>query len=87
MARILAVADACDAMMCARRYRPALAPRQIETIFNEGSGTQWDPAIDRSFFACRHELYSVYPRGLGQSLYQAVERAAGGGPRSSAPQS
>lgn len=78
MARILAVADSCDAMMSARRYRPALTPSKIEAIFNEGSGTQWDPRIVKHFFTCRHELYAVYQRGLGQSVYMAVERAAGG---------
>ena len=78
MARTLAVADACDAMMSARRYRPALAPSRIETIFREGSGTQWDPEIVKSFFECRQDLYSVCQRGLGQSVYMAVERAASG---------
>ena len=51
----------------------------IEAIFAEGSGTQWDAKIVQCFFACRHELYAVYQRGLGQSVYMAVERAAGGG--------
>ncbi len=78
MARILAVADSCDAMMSARRYRPALAPAQIEAIFHECSGTQWDPRIVQCFFACRHELYAVCQRGLGRSVYMAVERAANG---------
>ncbi len=78
-ARILAVADSCDAMMSARRYRDALAPARIEAIFAEGTGTQWDPKIVQCFFACRHELYEVCQRGLGQSVYMAVERAAGGG--------
>jgi HD-GYP domain-containing protein (c-di-GMP phosphodiesterase class II) len=78
VARILAVADSCDAMMSARRYRPALAPAKIEAIFREGSDIQWDPRIVEHFFACRHELYAVYQRGLGQSVYMAVERAAGG---------
>jgi HD-GYP domain-containing protein (c-di-GMP phosphodiesterase class II) len=78
-ARILAVADSCDAMMSARRYRAAFVPARIEAIFAEGSGTQWDPKIVQCFFACRHELYEVYQRGLGQSVYMAVERAAGGG--------
>jgi HD domain len=77
-ARILAVADSCDAMMSPRRYRPALAAPQIEAIFREGSGTQWDPQIVNCFFTCRYELYSVYQRGLGKSVYVAVERAAGG---------
>jgi HD-GYP domain-containing protein (c-di-GMP phosphodiesterase class II) len=78
-ARILAVADSCDAMMSARRYRAAFAPGRIEAIFAEGSGTQWDPKIVQCFFACRHELYEVCQRGLGPSVYMAVERAAGGG--------
>jgi HD-GYP domain-containing protein (c-di-GMP phosphodiesterase class II) len=77
-ARILAVADSCDAMMSARRYRPALSPSQIEAIFRENSGKQWDPNIVDHFLACRHELYEVCQRGLGRSVYLAVERAAEG---------
>jgi HD-GYP domain-containing protein (c-di-GMP phosphodiesterase class II) len=79
MARILAVADACDAMMSMRRYRAALSQARIEEIFKEGSGTQWDPRIIEHFFSCRHELYAVIQRGLGQSVYMAVERAVGNG--------
>jgi HD-GYP domain-containing protein (c-di-GMP phosphodiesterase class II) len=78
-ARILAVADSCDAMMSPRRYRHAFAQPTIESIFADGSGQQWDPNIVRCFFACRHELYEVCQRGLGQSVYMAVERAAGCG--------
>jgi HD-GYP domain-containing protein (c-di-GMP phosphodiesterase class II) len=79
MARILAVADACDAMMAARRYRAALSEARIEENFREGAGTQWDPQIVQHFFDCRHELYAVIQRGLGQSVYFAVERAVGSG--------
>jgi HD-GYP domain-containing protein (c-di-GMP phosphodiesterase class II) len=79
MARILAVADSCDAMMSIRRYRAALSPARIEAIFKEGAGTQWDPRIAEHFFNCRQELYAVCQRGLGQSLYMAVERAVSGG--------
>jgi len=78
-ARILAVADSCDAMMSTRRYRDAVAEPRIEAIFAEGSGKQWDLRIVRYFFACRRELYAVCERGLGQSVYMAVERAADGG--------
>ncbi len=78
MARIIAVADSCDAMMSARRYRPALAPARIEAIMREGAGVQWDSRIVRCFFACRNDLYAVCQRGLGQSVYMAVERAAFG---------
>jgi HD-GYP domain-containing protein (c-di-GMP phosphodiesterase class II) len=78
MARILAVADSCDAMMSNRRYRVALSQSRIEEIFRQGAGTQWDPRIVDCFFACRQDLYEVCQRGLGQSVYMAVERAAGG---------
>jgi hypothetical protein len=44
----------------------------------EGSGTQWDERIVDAFFACRKELYAVCQRGLGQSVYIAVERAVSG---------
>jgi len=88
MARILAVADSCDAMMSTRRYRPALAQVKIEEVFRDGSGTQWDPQIVEHFMTCRNELYAVYQRGLGKSVYMAIERAAGvtadnGGPNPS----
>jgi len=85
MARILAVADACDAMMAARRYRPALPPARIEAVFAAGAGTQWDPQVIDGFFACRDELYPVCQRGLGQSVYRAVERAVVAKPGSSRP--
>jgi HD-GYP domain-containing protein (c-di-GMP phosphodiesterase class II) len=78
MARILAVADACDAMMSVRRYRSALSEVRITEIFREGAGTQWDPKIVHHFLECRHELFAVIQRGLGQSVYQAVERAVNG---------
>jgi HD-GYP domain-containing protein (c-di-GMP phosphodiesterase class II) len=79
IARILAVADSCDAMMSVRRYRAALSEARIEQIFRKGAGTQWDPRIVHHFLECRHELYGVIQRGLGQSLYSAVERAVSGG--------
>src|SRR5205807_92529 len=65
LARLLAVADACDAMMSARPYRPALPPSRIDATMMEGAGTQWDPAIVAHFMDCRQELYSICQRGIG----------------------
>jgi HD-GYP domain-containing protein (c-di-GMP phosphodiesterase class II) len=73
MARVLAVADSCDAMMATRHYRPALAPERIDAIMAEGSGTQWDGEVIEHFLACRHELYSICQRGLGNSVALAVD--------------
>ncbi len=74
-ARVLAVADSCDAMMAARPYRPALPPQRIDAIMAEGAGNQWDPLIIEHFQVCRHELYSICQRGIGESVVVAVERA------------
>ncbi|WP_165229180.1 bifunctional diguanylate cyclase/phosphohydrolase [Aquisphaera insulae] len=76
MARIISVADSFDAMMSVRRYRSALSPSQIEAEFRAGAGFQWDPGVVEHFFACRPALNEVCQRGLGQSVYFAVERAA-----------
>jgi HD-GYP domain-containing protein (c-di-GMP phosphodiesterase class II) len=73
LARVLAVADACDAMMAARLYRPALDPQRIDAIMAEGAGTQWDAGVIEHFLACREELYSICQRGLGSSVVEAVD--------------
>lgn len=75
LARLLAVADSCDAMMAARPYRPGLPPARIDSIMLEGAGTQWDPDLIAIFMTCRTELYSICQRGLGDSVFAAVERA------------
>ena len=77
VARIIAVADSCDAMTSRRRYRLPIPRNRIEQIFREGEGSQWDPEIVKYFLSCRNELYSVSDHGLGQSLYVALDRATG----------
>jgi HD-GYP domain-containing protein (c-di-GMP phosphodiesterase class II) len=74
LARILAVADSCDAMLSERPYRTALSPQRIETIFRGGAGQQWDPRIVDAFFASRHDLFGIGQRGLGDSVVKAVEQ-------------
>jgi putative two-component system response regulator len=44
-ARIIAVADAFDAMTSDRSYRPAMAMEKVISILEEGAGAQWDAAI------------------------------------------
>lgn len=73
LARVLAVADSCDAMMSARPYRPAMPTEIIDEIISKGAGTQWDPQVVEHFLACRHELYSIGQHGLGESVAQAVD--------------
>lgn len=48
-ARILAVADAYDAMTSPRPYRPALGSEEAVEVIKRGAGTQWDPMIVYAF--------------------------------------
>ena len=57
--RILAVADAYDAMTSARPYRPAMTSEQAIKILKEGAGSQWDP-----------EVVDAFLRAFGQSLHE-----------------
>ncbi|RCX13585.1 HAMP domain-containing protein [Fontibacillus phaseoli] len=47
--RIIAVADAFDAMTSDRPYRKGLDEQQAISILEEGRGTQWDPHIAQLF--------------------------------------
>ncbi len=48
-ARIVAVADAWDAMTTDRPYRPALPREEAERRLRRGSGEQWDPTMVGTF--------------------------------------
>jgi HD-GYP domain-containing protein (c-di-GMP phosphodiesterase class II) len=86
LARILAVADACDAMASPRAYRPALPPEKVDEILTAGAGSQWDPEVIAHYLACREDVYAICATGLGDSVLAAVaevvnarEGAAAGG--------
>jgi HD-GYP domain-containing protein (c-di-GMP phosphodiesterase class II) len=75
LARIVAVADAVDAMMSVRPHRPALATSHIERILAEGTGTQWDPSVVEQFMACRADIYAISQKGTEETLLPAVHHA------------
>lgn len=60
MARILAVADAFDAMGSDRPYRGGMPLEQIERILNDGAGTQWDARVVRAYFAARDDIRRIW---------------------------
>ena len=62
IARILAVADAFDAMLSPRPYRPALSLAQIDQVMVEGAGSQWDADILDQFMLCRNEAHEICAR-------------------------
>ncbi|HEV8060585.1 MAG TPA: HD-GYP domain-containing protein [Gemmataceae bacterium] len=76
LARLLAVADSCDAMLSPRPYRAAMPITKMEAILLQGAGSQWDPTIVDHFMECRDDLYSICFEGSGETIAIAVERAA-----------
>lgn len=59
VARILAVADAYDAMTSCRPYREAMPTEKAESILQSGAGRQWDPRIVDAFFACIDDIRRI----------------------------
>jgi putative nucleotidyltransferase with HDIG domain len=76
-ARILAVADAFDAMSSNRPYRKRLSLSQIDKILMEGRSTQWDAQVIDALFACRSDIEAIRQKGLGESLIGAVDVTLG----------
>lgn len=54
MARIIAIADAYDAMTSDRVYRSALLPEDVARIFHGGAGVQWDAQMVERWIAVLH---------------------------------
>jgi HD-GYP domain-containing protein (c-di-GMP phosphodiesterase class II) len=75
LARILAVADAYDAMSTNRPYRGALAAADVEAQLQQGAGTQWDRRVVGAFQRCRQQIHLIRQRGVGESLKEALEGA------------
>jgi HD-GYP domain-containing protein (c-di-GMP phosphodiesterase class II) len=64
MARILAVADAYDAMRSDRPYRRGRPVATIEEIFRSDKGRQWDPAIIAAYFRVCGEIFELGQGGV-----------------------
>jgi HD-GYP domain-containing protein (c-di-GMP phosphodiesterase class II) len=76
-ARVLAVADAFDAMSSNRPYRKRLSFAQIDSILTQGRHVQWDADVVDALFACRGDIESIRQQGLGESLIGAVDITLG----------
>ena len=61
-ARIVAVADAFDAMSSDRPYRKGLPDEKIDEIFRAGAGKQWDPVVVDAFFHAREDIREIVRR-------------------------
>lgn len=60
MARVLAVADAYDAMGSDRPYRTGMPLERVEKIFRENAGPQWDPQIIDAYFRARVKIRKLW---------------------------
>ncbi|MEM8946380.1 MAG: HD-GYP domain-containing protein [Planctomycetota bacterium] len=59
MARIMAVADAFDAMTSDRPYRKGMSDGEVDEILRVGAGSQWDPEVVNAFFQIRDEIRRI----------------------------
>lgn len=57
--RVMAVADAYDAMTSDRPYRKGMPVEKAEAILREGSGAQWDPKCVDAFFECLEDIHHI----------------------------
>ena len=57
--RILAVADAFDAMTSDRPYRAGMPQHRAEAILRSGAGEQWDPQAIEAFFRAVPDLLHI----------------------------
>ncbi len=75
LARLLAVADAYDAMSTTRPYREAMPCRKVEETLVQGAGKQWDSQVVEAFLRCRLRVHAIRQRGVGESLRSALDGA------------
>ncbi|WP_295384876.1 two-component system response regulator [uncultured Thiodictyon sp.] len=61
-ARLMALADAFDALMTRRVYKPPMSLTQTIQIIREGRGTHFDPAVVDAFMACRDQFAEIAAR-------------------------
>ncbi len=70
MARIVAVADAFDAMSGDRPYRKGMPYEKVDTILKNGAGMQWDTRVIDAFFAIREDVQNLYSDTSSQEASQ-----------------
>ena len=63
VSRIIAVADAYNAMTSGRPYRKPSSPDEARLRLRQGAGSQFDPAVVAAFEAVLHDAGETYRRG------------------------
>ena len=70
--RIIAVADAYDAMTSDRPYRGRMPAEQAEGILRAGAGKQWDTTVVDAFFAALEDIRFICEIGIPGRTSKAV---------------
>ena len=58
-ARLMALADVYDALICKRVYKPAFPNEEAVAIILAGKGQHFDPDVVDAFVACQHEFRAI----------------------------
>ncbi|GKU77933.1 hypothetical protein L3i20_v223300 [Paenibacillus sp. L3-i20] len=56
LGRVIAIADAYDAMTSNHPYRKGMPPERALAILEDGKGTQWDPELTEIFLGFGRNL-------------------------------
>ena len=59
IARIVAVADAYDAMTSDRPYRKGMPVEKVDGIFRSGAGRQWDGRVIEAYFTAHQDICEI----------------------------
>jgi HD-GYP domain-containing protein (c-di-GMP phosphodiesterase class II) len=62
LARIVAVADAFDAMSSDRPYRKGMEDDRLDAVLRDGAGKQWDASVVEAFFRVRDKIRQICGR-------------------------
>ena len=74
VARIMAVADAYDAMTSNRPYRNGMPFEKAESILQENRGPQWDPQVLDAFFRRRDDIREICSRHRIEAVMSGLEQ-------------
>jgi putative nucleotidyltransferase with HDIG domain len=75
LARVVAVADAFDAMSSDRPYRKGMPDAQLDEILRRGAGRQWDARVIDAFFQIRDKIRRIgRPEGEREALAEEICR-------------
>jgi len=73
MARIMAVADAYDAMTSDRPYRAGMPDAKVDDIFRGGTGEYWDPEVVDAYFKSKKDIEEIRHRETKETRSRTID--------------